>query len=422
MTRHSDIKYAINRRKFLKTAGWAALTPVIPGLISLRGGWGRSGKLRAALLIPSSAIYPDMAKNFLAGMEVYRNNYPRNELFQLKYSSHDTGIGPGKALNTARKLIQNENIDLITGIIDPSLNPGLVNLCQEKGVLLIANNAGANIQDQHDDNSYLIQNSMQYWQTNLAMGRWAAQNLGRRAVVAASFYESGYDALYAFRHGFEAGGGNVLQTVISNKPDAPDDLLAPIGTIRQYKPDFVFASYSGPDAVEFLRLYADSGLSANIPLVTSGFTVDEYTLQGLDPVSQGIRSCHSWAPGLANDANQILNAYFRSRYGCSPDAFAVLGFETAMMIDKLSMRKSNSMEFSDWLNSESFIGPRGRIRYRDIGLESKTPIYLRQVKRVNGKLQNIVIEELKNSVTKSQRCLLAATGPKTGWLNSYLCV
>ena len=422
MKRHSDKRYSINRRKFLKTAGWAALTPLLPGLLSLPDRWGRSGKFRAQLLIPSSELYPDMRKNFLAGMEVCRNMYPQNELFKLEYSVHDTGMGPGKALNIARNLIQNEDIDLITGIIDPSLNPGLVSLCEEKGVMLIANNAGANIQDRHSDNSYLIQNSMQYWETNLAMGRWTAQNLGRRAIVAASFYESGYDALYAFSHGFEAGGGKVLETVISNKPDAPDVSMVPIRTIRQYKPDFVFASYSGPEAVEFIRLYADSGLSSNIPLVTSGFMVDEYNLQRLDPESLGIRSCHSWAPGLANDANQILNRYFRNRYGCPPDVFAVMGFETAMLIDTVLKRKSITAEFSASLPTDTINGPRGLIRHSNSLLEPETPIYMRQVKRVNGRLQNVVIAELKNTVTSSERYHLAASGPKTGWLNTYLCV
>jgi len=418
MKRYSDTKMSINRRKFLQTARWAALAPFAPGLFTGLGGGGRSGALKAGLLIPSSEIYPDMGKNFLAGMEAYRKISRSDVLSRIEFIVKDTGVGQARVLKAAQNLIESENVRLITGIIDPSLNPDLVDLCAEKQVLLMANNAGANLYTDHAGNPWVFQNSMQYCQSNHAMGLWAARNLGRRAVVAASFFESGYDAMYAFGRGFEEGGGKILKTVISKKPDPADDSRLPVQTIRDLKPDVVFAAYSGTDAVEFVRLFSGAGLSATTTLVTSGFMTDDHVLNQLGPESTGIISCHSWVPGLVNDANASMTDQFRTGYGRTPDAFAVMGFETAILIGVMS----GPGRFPASINSQPITGPRGHIKYNPQMAGTETAIYVREVKQVNGKPQNSVIAELNYISAGPDPSLLAASGPRTGWLNAYLCV
>ncbi len=333
MKRKSDTKLSINRRRFLQAAGGAALTAFLPGIPSLRRTTGQSGHLKVGLLLPSSSFYPSLGKNFASGIQMYLENSGNGGFPKLQFINQETGVGPGKALLKARILIEEEGVDIITGILDPTLNPALVDLCREKRVLLIANHAGADRRTLNMNGPYVIQNSIHCWQSNLAMGFWAAQNIGRSAVVASSFYESGYDALYAFSQGFEQGGGLVLQTVINKKPDAIDDQQSPIISIKENKPELVFASYSGPEAVEFIRNYQDAGLSMGIPLITSGFTVDESILAELGSVAEGIKSCLSWAPDLENESNKILERSFQRKYGNSADIFAVMGYETGQSIE-----------------------------------------------------------------------------------------
>ena len=88
---------------------------------------------------------------------------------------------------------------------------------------LIANTVGERIVTQAESSPYVFYNSLNYWQANKATGEWAAKNVGRKAFIAGSFYESGYDTVYAFRHGFEGTGGEVVGSYITHmKPDSDD--------------------------------------------------------------------------------------------------------------------------------------------------------------------------------------------------------
>src|SRR2546426_10380737 len=80
---------------------------------------------------------------------------------------------------------------------------------------LILADAGANIVRETEQSPYVFHNTLGYWQSSLALGEWAVRNIGKKVFVASSFYESGYDALYAFRLGAEIAGRRGRRTYIS---------------------------------------------------------------------------------------------------------------------------------------------------------------------------------------------------------------
>src|SRR5262249_55244148 len=147
--------------------------------------------------------------------------------------------------------------------------------------LLLVSDAGADAVEPVRGGGSVFFDSLGYWQASWAMGDWAARNLGRRAVVAASLYESGYDSLYAFQPGLEEAGGEGVETCVTHVPPATHDTGRAIAAIRRAVPDFVFAAYSGQPAVDFVRAYADSGLARRVPLAGSSFLVDETLLPAM---------------------------------------------------------------------------------------------------------------------------------------------
>ncbi len=412
MERFAHMNPSINRRKFLRIAGGAALLPVVPaGILSAAGAKRWLSARQTLLLLPSSDLYPDLGKNYLAGVEAYRQIAQTHALQDMEFLIEDTGIGQGRMLRIAKDRITSENIRLISGIIDPTLNPGLVELCREKNVMLLANHAGANVDETGTGDPNIVQNSLYYWHASHAMGIWAAGHAGRRAVVASSFYESGYDAHRAFGLGFESAGGEIIRSVVSNKPGDVDDRRLPVETIRKLQPDVVFAAYTGREAVEFIKAFTRAGLAGKTKLITSGFMVDEPFLAKAGPGACGILSCHTWAPGLDNAANRALNRHFRKRLGRAPDVFGVIGFETALLLDQI--RRNGRIP------DAGISGPRGVLQHQS---GSERPLYLREVKQVNGKPENVVVAELSHSATGSGPIVLNDAAARSGWLNTYLCV
>ena len=136
------------------------------------------------------------------------------------------------------------------------------------------------------------------------MGMWAAKNIGPKAVVVSSFYESGYDALYAFNLGFESEGGKILKTCITNLPAEMKNPDRVISEIEKYSADLIFASFSGSEANEFIAKFAGSDLSRRTPLLGSGFLVEENVFTNQAGFNTGIKTCLPWTPGLRNKTSQ----------------------------------------------------------------------------------------------------------------------
>jgi branched-chain amino acid transport system substrate-binding protein len=433
-------KSSISRRKFITTLGVAAgvstIIPGIPSFVSKDSKNGRPNKtrnhqlkknlLKLGVLLPPSHIYPAMSKNFIAGMTFYfeqvDNQAGGREIVLLE---SPTGFGPNSAVQKSRSLIETDNINLVSGIVDMSVNPELRNLFQNQGLFLIANQVGANLIQSKDQSPFVIHNSLDNWRTNWALGRWAAQNSGKKAFVASSFYESGYDALFAFTLGFESGGGEIIQTMVNNLPTEERDMNPVLDAINRSKPDIVFASYSGAEAVEFVHAYHHFGFDRKIPLLGSGFMVDESLLPEIGSSALGIKSCFPWSSSLNHKENTEFKYNYEKRTDKLPDSFAVLGYETAQLIkvavDLVDGNLENTSLFRKALVNTIIKSPRGQLAMNENTQQFSSPLYLREVKQNEVGLKNEVIEVLRESHDSDYYAIESDSDMKSGWLNPYLC-
>jgi branched-chain amino acid transport system substrate-binding protein len=411
----------ICRRSFIKTLGMvtsaAALYPLQAhaGLIFNGGSAPRIG-----VLVPRSSISPLMGENLVAGMKLHFAVCGW-EKTQLIVEEADTGTVIAKG----RKLLYGEKVDILAGILNPLSIPHLYPVLEESGAIFINIEGGANSFLPRQENPSVYHNSFGYWQGNWAIGAWAAAHQGKRACAAASFYETGYDSFYAFPQGFAAAGGEVVRSDVTHLPPDRSDLSQLMKAIRAARPDFVHAAYSGRDAVDFVKAYAAAGLSGRIPLVASGFMVDESLLPSMGEAAIGIKSCLSWAPGLRNRENATFVAEYSRFTGCDPDTFALLGYDTAGLITAAVRNSEDQARRSDNLRrgmqAISFTSPRGVVEIDPESGNTDAPLYLREVRAEGGKLHNAVIAELPRFAVTESKADREAMRALSGWTNPYLC-
>lgn len=99
------------------------------------------------------------------------------------------------------------------------------------------------------------------WRTAHSAGVHLAHDGARTALVASSFYESGFDLVGAFEQGFHSAGGMRIEVVVTGTPDLAHGEQAwnRIDHLHAgFQPDATFALYSGADATEFLQLLDSS--------------------------------------------------------------------------------------------------------------------------------------------------------------------
>ncbi len=436
------IPVAVSRRTFLRRVAMGGAIVLIPGAAALalravptdttppiQHSSVPSETLRIGLLLPQSQIYPQLSQSLLRGFQLALTESsvrhvalePRAALLPVDY-----GKSPAQALSTARELVTGRQVDVLSGLFSRNHADSLESLLREHQTPLLVSDIGANTISTHNKSPYIMRSSLGFWQSNLALGQWAAQQVGQRAVISTSFYESGYDTIHAFRSGFEHGGGEILATISMGAPyngvATPAEALARIESLN---PDVVYAAYSGQDAIAFVRSYAESGLHNRVPLLGTAMLVEEQLLPEIGSAAIGIRSAFSWAPSLMNPQNQAFMAAFAAHTGTQADAFAVLGYDSANLIlaaAQFSGGVHNRERFHAALHNSRFDGPRGNLVIEPTYLEATAPIYLREVRQQGSSFTNQVAMQLDALAEHDPRVVELRDTLRSGWTNAYLCV
>jgi branched-chain amino acid transport system substrate-binding protein len=320
-----------------------------------------------------------------------------------------------------KQLVEKDRVDLAVCLA----NSGAASMLDDyfPGTPMIISNVGECMVRQGEFNPSTFHCTLNYWQSSWAMGRWAARHLGRRVFIAASLFESGFDSIYAFRLGIESLEGTVVETHVPHN-GGTENPAAVISAIKDKNPDFVFALYSGREAKDFVAAYATSGLAERIPLAGVPFMVDDGILKEHGSSAFGIKSCFPWTAALQTAENKTFISAYRAKTGRMPDAFAVLGHDTAGLIaaalNKVGSTYTKGNMVSVLGNAE-FMSPRGLLKMDARTNTIAGPLYLREVSAGVDGPENMPIGRMDTVSELDGRVRDLRVAMRTGWHNAYLC-
>lgn len=400
---------SISRRGFLQATG-ALIGALAIG--SLAGQAAGDARPRIGLLVPESQLYPQLALNLVSGLQLGLKEAGAPPV-RLLVESYDGR--PSTAAAAGRRLLAEANVDLLVGAISQPAVRMLHALIAERRTPLVAATMGANPIRPGSEHPYVFQHTLNYWEASFAAGAWAAAELGRRAYVTMSLYESGFAAPGAFIAGFESAGGTLVGQTITHSPTAADDLPGLMRAIGQARPDLIYAAYSGAPATDFLQALADAHLTT--PLVGSAF-LDT----GRGPAGVEIFSPLSWAPGLDSDANRQFHSAYRRHAGHEADPFALLGYDTARLLTT-ALGQSDPADRAGLLaglGSAAYHSPRGAIAMDPQTRSARSGHVLRQITfRHSLPLDRAAVTIAPAPQLAAYAAACRAT-PATGWLSPYM--
>tara|TARA_B100001123_G_scaffold305907_1_gene341755 strand:+ start:2500 stop:3762 length:1263 start_codon:yes stop_codon:yes gene_type:complete len=390
-----------SRRKILKLAGAGALayTGSLATACSSRSSSStKDVPIKIGVLLPYSGIYATLGDSISAGLEMYldQSGY-RAGGRNVQIVAEDTEMKPDIAQQKARKLIEQDKVDLVAGIVSTGVLYGLREYFHNNKKLLICANAGGNKISRDMKSPYIWRSSFSNWQPNWPLGLWAYHNVGNKVFMSAPDYGAGHNMVDAFAHSFQSAGGTILGKQFTPFPSMGDP--APFITeIRKSNPSMVFCFYSGSAAVAFVKAYDEFGLSKDIPLVCSGFAVEEDVLPAQGSAALGAISGLHWALLLENETNRRFIAAYKDRTNVDANVFAVQGYDTGRIIshllDEVQGDTRATSRMLELLHDVSFSSPRGPFKLDSKSQNPSQHIYVREVKEIGGKLHNVVIEDL----------------------------
>lgn len=414
----------MDRRTFVKLMG--AASAATTATLLMPGGLGAPGVVKdffggndfkIGVLLPTSETYPRMGDNLLAGMQAF---FGAQSQFSPAFVTDEVPYGYSGAAARANKLAQDDRVDLVVAGVGSKVAPQLRNVFDESGVPYVISNIGASPIPPADLGKFGLHNSLGLWQSSWATGNWAGKNVGKKGVIVTTLADGGYASTYSFQLGMESVGGQVVDTYYIDLTSMTDGESV-IDQIAAAKPDFVFAMLSGPAGSDFLSDYESWSLP---PLLASGFMAESFALPNTASAA-GLVSAGSWADALETNENRAFTEAFRQQTGREPDQFAVLGFETAQLIDESARavggRMGNGDRVIDALAGTSITSPRGLVAFDPETRSTTAPLYLREVRSERTSWRNVVLSKLPgvSLIEATDAGVMAAA--KTGLLNEYLC-
>jgi branched-chain amino acid transport system substrate-binding protein len=309
----------------------------------------------------------------------------------------DTAGDPNTALAKARKLVEQDKVDVLVG---PTLaNEGYAvrdYIYFAKAPNLFPVVSGDDI-TQRKRTQWIVRTGWTSSQPAHALGRWAYEQGKRRMAIIAYDYAFGWENVGGFQRTFEDSGGKVVQKIWT--PQTTSDFAPYLPQIKK-NVDAVVVAQSGGNAVRFLRQWQEFGMKGKYPLYGLSAVTDEAVLKSMGDEAVGLITVLHWSAALQTSEAQAFVKKFREAYKDAPGYRAEAGYVTGQVIaaalEKTGGNPEGPRGLVDAMRAVKIShAPRGPISFDEYGgvVENE---YIRRVDQVKGQLQNTVIATLPN--------------------------
>jgi branched-chain amino acid transport system substrate-binding protein len=342
---------------------------ILAGAFALAAGCAVAQEVKVGVNLPYTGIGAEFAQLVDRAMELYlKVNADQVKPYRIRLIKRDVkNPGGADARTVVQELLTQDNVDILAGwIYSPNAIASAPIVTAGKKLSVIMNAGTAHITQM---SPYYVRTSFSMWHSGHPMGEAAAKQLkAKTAVVGYSDFPPGKDELNAFKRGFEANGGKVIDEIPMGGPAAVPDFTPFFQRAKDKKPDvfFVFIP-AGDHAAAVVRTYAALGMrAAGIKLIGPGDITQDTKLQAMGDAAVGLITIHHYNADLDNPQNKRFVAAWKKEYGANttPDFMAVGGYDGMAAIVHVVRALKGKIEvdkglaaLKDW----KFNSPRGPI-------------------------------------------------------------
>jgi branched-chain amino acid transport system substrate-binding protein len=312
---------------------------------------------------------------------------------------------PDSAVNAARKLIEQDGVDIIVGPLSGSEGLALRDLSKSyPGVTFLNGSSAAQDTTLRDssDNFYRFGGDGAQWM--VGVGDYAFNDMGYKSVaVIAEDYSFPYTQVLGFMTEFCEAGGKVPEkfwTPIGNK-----DYSSVVYSIPQ-DVDALFVALGGADAVNFLTQYSQAG--GEKPIIGGSITIDQSILDSKGPFKKLLVGAPAGTPTVSDYDGDEWKLFTASYTEAFPDGFSApsifahhyyMSAKAAMLaLDAVDGDLSDDQAaFRAALNDLTFTTPTGGTMRLDKNRNGIVDNFVTEVyEREDGTLGNRVVKVVRD--------------------------
>ena len=325
-------------------------------LTSILGANAALAEVKVGLLLPASGPYAALGKEITDGFMLA---IEESGLKDIKVINEDTEAKPPVGLAKARKLVLEDEVDVLSGVVSSGVLGAIRDFVDGSKVPLIVSNAGNDSATGESCSKYITRVSFSNGQVNRPMGQWMYDKGIRKVYALAPDYAAGHEQIDAFKKTFTAAGGQVIGEEYT--PFGKTEDFGPFLTNAQAaKPDAVYVFYAGGEAIKFTKQYHSFGLDKSIPLFGSGFLTSSLYVKSEGEAANGVTTSLHYVPTLDTPENKAFTAAFQKKAGHAPSEYAVQGYDAGRLLtEALKAGASGREALAAALPKVKYTGPRG---------------------------------------------------------------
>lgn len=319
---------------------------------------------------------------------------------KIVMTTQDTQAKPELGPTEARKLIEQDKVNIIAGLIHAGVALSIRDIVVNAQMPLVIANAGEPSLTGKLKSPYIFRVSFSNGQADRVGGWYAYHKLGyKRIIMIAPDFSAGYQKAEGFKKFFTASGGKVV-----------DEIYAPL-TTTDFSPyltkvageaksaDAVWAFFAGTGCIRLITQYQEYGLKKTLPMFAIGDTVDEVVLPSMKDAALGIKNYLHYADTLKTPENQKFVKEYYAKYKDYPSIYSEQGYIAARVITMALQAVKGNIE-----NKDAFLAAMAKVKFNapqgpfsfDANQNAIIPVYIRQVEKVNGRYENVVIDSIPN--------------------------
>lgn len=383
---------------------FAASVAMAAGLAVTAVGAADAKELKVGLLLPYSSVYAALGNEIDAGFTLAIAQSGIGDSFTIV--REDTEVKPPVGLAKARKLVLEDEVDVIVGIVSSGVLGAVRDFVDSSGIPLIVANAGNNDATGSRCSKYVIRVSFSNAQINRPMGPWLYDTGVRKVYTLAPDYAAGHQMIEAFSDAFTAAGGEIVGGDFTPFRKTQD--FGPYLTkAKASSPDAIYVFYAGGEAISFVKQYASLGIKGDIPLFASGFLTSPLYVNAQGPAAEGIVTALHYVPTLQSAENQAFVEAFMAETGKLPSEFAVQGYDAGRaLVEAVKSGASSSEELAAALASVDYVGPRGPLKIDPATNNVIQNIYIYKTVAGEGGLTQEIIDKISDVTDEPNGCKL----------------
>jgi branched-chain amino acid transport system substrate-binding protein len=356
--------------------------------------------VKIGVILPYTGQFADGAKQMDDAIKLYvQQNGDAVAGRKLEFVRKDTGgIAPDVAKRLAQELVVRDRVDILAGFL---LTPNAMaagDVSAEAKKFMVVMNAATSIIT--TKSPYMARTSLTTPQLNESLGKWAATKGGlKNAYTMVSDYGPGIDAEKAFQEGFKAAGGQIAGSV--HFPVANPDFSAFVQRAKDQNPQAIYVFVPGGAQPAALgKALAERGIDTKkIKVLGQLELTDESARKAMGDVAIGMITAAHYDPNFSNPRNKDFVKAYEADYKRTPNFFSMGGYDGMHLIyEALKKTKGNT-------DGEALIGaakgmkwdsPRGPVQIDPETRDIIQTVYIQEVQKVGGELNNVVIDKIEN--------------------------